>query len=199
MTIINQHLSTTPKDERDLASTPWDLVSRLALVMNYTFVLDVCALPMSKRAPFFYGERDFNDGSQVGVDMFEEDWYATVDQCRKYLDLGLTTPAAFMNPPFSCFSEAFEKAVIESRKGLSIATVCMHSENTEWWKNYVRKYATFIVKPAKRTQFEKPDGSPFMSVDKKTGKLKVSSVGFYSVCPIFTPIQLPGGPVEIFL
>lgn len=202
MSIVNQHLTQTPLDERDLASTPWGLVTQVSQALHWQIVLDVCALPMSKRAPFYFGERDFNDPYQVGVDMFEQDWYSTV--ARLVVGNGaLIDPmrpvCAFMNPPFSCFAESFEKAVSEADKGLNIITLCIQNESAEWWKEYVRKHATFIVKPPKRTQFVKPDGSPFMSVDKKTGKLKESSVGFYSVLPIFTPIKLPCGPVDIYL
>lgn len=200
--IINPQLSTTPEDEKQLAQTPWKCIKAIEKRLMVRILLDVCAQPQTKKAPYYFGAIDYNDPLQMGVDMYSQNWADTLRNLSLLnvdYDYPGRTQAAYMNPQFDQFETALPKAIYEAQQGAWVIACVKHDETTEWWQDNVRKHATFVVKLTSRVNFLRPNGEPFQYVSKTTGKLTKSAPTFVTVFPVFTPIKTSHGPIDIWL
>lgn len=197
---FNQQKSKTKKSERDKAQTPLYLVRQIEQLLGVTFLLDACAEPNTAKAPYFYTARKCDAPGAIGVDCFKRDWLTDLEwaTAQHYRAGGrMITPAIWMNPEFSEAERFVQKAADEAARGVYVASLVNHSSGSEWWREIVRKRATFTLMPNGRVEYLTPDGGPFMTYNKKKKRWEKSSPNFYSVLPVFTKIQPPGGAIEL--
>lgn len=176
--MINQHLSTTPEAEKDLAQTPWWLIRQIQSVTGLGIAHDVCALPETAKARSFW---TVNDDS-LGI----KDWAHGYRRVNAHGSAW----AFWMNPPFSDVEAWVKKASEESRKGLIIIGLVKDAPDTDWFQRYVEREATAVYVPDGRVKFLRPDGSEFEHLNKNTGKMVKSGPNFPVCLPVWTPMRL---------
>jgi len=160
---VNLTSTNTKASVRDLWETPAWLVKQVSKILNVQFVLDPCCTEKNKKAGCFFTPE---------VNGLAMDWAADLD-C--WMDGGrfISSPAAFVNPPFSQLDEWIQKVIEESQKGLTIALVHPDTPDTAWYQKIEDNCLLQLV-PTSRVNF----------VDPETG-LEKSGVNFPSCISVF--------------
>jgi len=167
------------RSDNDLAMTPMWLIRQLESLTRLTISLDVCCSAETARAPTYFDE-DF--------DALSQSW--------KTGPLASGLGAAWMNPPFSKATKFVSYASEEARNGAIVIGCVKDAPDVDWYQEFVEREAIVIYKPTSRVNFLKPDGSVFMYLNKRTGKMEKSSANFPICFPIWTPIRT-GQPAQI--
>lgn len=162
--------------EADNSQTPWWIIKQIQDIANVHVIFDVCATPRSAKAASYFTKED---------DALTRSWKGSNSKgCN------------WMNPPFSLASEFTTKAAHEAMKGVVTIGCVKHAPDATWFQE-MEKRATFIYIPDGRIQFLKSDGTPFMRIDKKTGKQVKSGANFPLCFPLWTPFNNGGEAKQI--
>ena len=193
---LENHSSQTPVSERDLAQTPWWLIRQLEAITGYTFLLDVCALSGTKKAPNYYGPDYGVDPCCRAANCLNADWLADLrflafSRILEGVDAYPVAPAAFMNNPYSCPTRFMASAAKWSGAGVPVVGVVKDDRSTRWYRKYIRETATYILEPDGRIPFPKPDGTPFLNAAGEP-----AAANFPVICPVWTKVR-PRGPAQI--
>lgn len=171
------------KDEHgDYAQTPWWVIRQIQAITGYQIAWDVCAQVQTKKAPLAYigGE----------IDALAINWCDDMYGHFEEIENPPRNWAAWMNPPFSQAQEFTQKASFEASKGMVVIGCVKDAPDTTWYQEHVESNATVIYKPTSRIQFVKPDGTPFMRLDKKQKKWVKSGTNFPVCFPVWTSMAV---------
>lgn len=156
---MENHNTTTPDDEKDLAQTPKWFIRALEQHLGLMFVRDVCALQATKKCTNYYSL------TERGENALELSW----------------SPTNFCNPPFSDIVPWAQKAAVESQKGCITAMLIPDKPEVKYVR-FCREFADTLIHMPFRLKFLRPDGSDFL--DKKGRK---QGPKFPVVVALFTP------------
>lgn len=115
----------------DYYATPWAVFWEISRLYG-PFDIDVCATQETAKCPRFFTEKD---------NALVQPWEG---RC-------------FMNPPYSNVSPWLEKAVAETKRGVTTVALLKHDHSTGWWKKWVEPYGKVHYWPH-RIKFDVPPG-----------------------------------------
>lgn len=118
----NSKSNTTPS-KRDYWETPGWFAAQSEKLLKVTFIIDAAATEENKKGIYFFSEDD---------NALELNWK---EELETYLSMDFnayTSPAIFVNPPFSQLSLWIDKIIKESSKGLTICLVHPDTSDTDW-------------------------------------------------------------------
>lgn len=146
MSMAAYNASTTPRECRDLAVTPWDVFHRIESLLGFRFVHDVCATAESAKCVSYY------DDHALDVPWSSDFTYLST---------------LWMNPPYSKPYPWVEKANNESKFNVIVVGLLPVNTSVSWFADHINGQANTIYFPTKRIKFERPDGTvmdrPFQS------------------------------------
>jgi phage N-6-adenine-methyltransferase len=136
---MENHNSTTPEDEKDLAQTPVWFIDALQSYLGTDFDLDVCALAKTAKVPNYYSL------AERGEDAFKLPWARNT----------------FCNPPYSNIRPWIIRAGTQAMAGKTTAILIPDKPETDFTRTS-RKIADTIIHMPFRLRFLRPDGSEFL-------------------------------------
>jgi phage N-6-adenine-methyltransferase len=158
--------STTPKKDRDLWATPFDVFAAIGLQLNIDIVHDVCAMRETSKCGSHYW------GPDKGDDAMALDWCSEL--AKMHHAGGVEAVAVWMNPPYSNPTPWVRKASEEADKGLIVVGLVIHDPSTQWWQRHVERVASLAFVPDRRISFE-------------MGGKRVAGNPKPSIFPVWTP------------
>jgi phage N-6-adenine-methyltransferase len=136
---MENHNTTTPEGEGDLAQTPVWFVEALQKYLQQDFDLDVCALARTAKCKQYYSL------AERGEDALKLSWAIT----------------NFCNPPYSDIKPWIIKAGKEAMSGSTTAILIPDKPETDFTRTSRRISDTIIHMPF-RLRFLRPDGTEFL-------------------------------------
>ncbi|MFK3873075.1 DNA N-6-adenine-methyltransferase [Pseudoalteromonas rhizosphaerae] len=163
----SNHQSKSRKSTRDTTQTPQWLFA--ALNSQYHYVLDAAATNKSALCERFYTPRN---------NALKKDWSADISL---FLDAPNSTPAAWLNPPYSKILPWVDKVIEQQHKGVLTTLLVPRDNRTEWWPassaskiidivGYYEQLGTYKSGPKKGQQKQKWRSGGIRFIDSKTCK-----------------------------
>lgn len=165
---VNNHNSSTPESEKDLAQTPRWLIKSVESLIGNRFDLDVCALKKTAKAKKYFSLEN-------GDDCFKEQWVVN----------GHGPALVWCNPIFSNVMPFIDRAVNQCEEhGTTTVMIIPNNPEVAYRRKLKDVCDTFIEMPF-RLKFLKPNGEDF-----RDDKDRAQSPKFSCAIGIITPLGL---------
>lgn len=142
--------STTPKEDKDLAQTPWWFIKSVEHYFESTIDIDLCCIPETAKAEYYYSLVN-------GDDALESNWGEDA------LEFGEENPLGYCNMPFSNILPWIEKAEHEADTNNFSTIMLMPNTPETAYVRRIKKVAELVIEMPFRLRFLRPNGEPFIS------------------------------------